>query len=602
MPYGCHMPDRAGSTASDFAPIYVEYARIRNFRGLTACDMEFEPNLTLLVGRNNAGKSRVLRALAIGLGGVAAELDDLTVGQDDPATIDLIVAPAPAPASDAAEDAFTDAIGQRLGSVQPIREEPLRERFGWRTTVRRSSEGLGARSDAAVLVFDAQQQTWVLTNSAPALTRDQRSVLAVDLVDARRDLVEEFARRGSAVRRVLSDLEVDDAIRLELEGQLADLGSRIVAESATLGAVTTSLKNLESLVGSIGTPALSPLPLRLEELSRSVAIDLDTGTGPLHVRLHGLGARSLASLQVQGVLYDRRLGKDGPAIRPHPVTLVEEPEAHLHPQASRELAALLDSLTRQVVATTHSSHLVTAVPPGSIRLIRQEGPLSRVIDLGPARTDGSATHRAFRPSTHVEEMEKLKRLVERPFGEVLFASAIVIGDGATERAFLPIVIRHALGAKAHGVCVIYPESLGSPLAHAAVKFAKLVGVPWLLFCDTDGSGQTDAAALLAAHAGGDESHAVPIQSESDGKAVDGAIERMLVAFDGDLCRDACMAVRPDLDQGKSTLELLIRVKGSVGAALARRLVEKYPDRMAWPQSLQALVARLDELLSVGKHV
>lgn len=591
------MTDTADAGTTAFASVYVELVRIRNFRGISLCELEFEPKLTLLVGRNNAGKSRVLRAVAIALGGVPAELDDLTVGNNVPATIDVVVAPFPPPTSDAAEEVFADAVAQRLAAIQPIREEPLRERFAWRTTIRRSAEGLGARTDAQVLVFDATQQAWVLQQNAPMLSRDQRGVFAVDLVDARRDLVEEFARRGSAVRRVLSDLEVSDETRAELEGELAELGSRIVGASGTLDAVRKALEDLEKLVGSIGSPALSPLPVRLEELSRSVAIDLDTGSGALPVRLHGAGARSLASLQVQGVLYDRRLGKDGPAIRPHPVTLVEEPEAHLHPQASLELSALLGGLMGQVIASTHSSHLVTAVLPRAIRLIRQDGGISTVIDLGPAPSDAAATHRALRPSMHAEEMEKLKRLVERPFGELLFSSAIVVGDGATERSFLPVVIRHALAARAHGVCVIDPESMGSPLAHAAVKFAKLVGIPWLLFCDSDGPGKADGEALVNDHAGGDQSHVVWIQTEAGGTVVEGAIERMLVTFDDQLCRDACLEIRADLDEGQSTLQLLTRVKGSVGSTLARRLIDQYPHVPSWPQPLRTLVDRLDAVLS-----
>jgi len=302
------MADTAAPSAAAFAPIHVEAVRIRNFRGLEACELEFEPTLTLLVGRNNAGKSRVLRALAIALGGLAPELDDLTFGADVAATIDIIVAPSPPPTSDANEDVFADPVAQRFGSVQTRREEPLQERFAWRTTIRPSAEGFGVRSDMQLLVFDDTQQDWVLQQNAPTLSSGQRSLFAVDLIDARRDFVEELSRRGSAIRRVLSDLEVDDATRAELETQLADLSSKIVGESRTLEAVKKSLESLEKLVGSIGAPALNPLPVRLEELSRSVAIDLDAGSGALPVRLHGAGARSLTSLQVQGVLYDRRLG------------------------------------------------------------------------------------------------------------------------------------------------------------------------------------------------------------------------------------------------------------------------------------------------------
>lgn len=591
------MAEKRGIATTAFAPIYVELVRIKNFRGLRGCEVEFEPTLTLLVGRNNAGKSRVLRALGIALGGLAAELDDLTVGSSDAATIDIIVAPSPTPTSPTSEEVFADSVARRLGTVQTLREDPLRERFGWRTTIRRSGEGLGARTDMQLLVFDDTQQEWVLQQNAPAMSRDQRLLFAVDLVDARRDLVEELARRGSAIRRVLSDLEVDDATRIDLETQLSTLSSRIVDASGALDAIKTSLEGLEKHVGSIGAPALNPLPVRLEELSRSVAIDLDTGSGALPVRLHGAGARSLTSLQVQGVLYDRRLGRDGPTMRPHPVTLIEEPEAHLHPQANLELATLLGTLKGQIIASTHSSHLVTAVEPRTIRLIRQQAGTSTIVDLGPARVDNPTLHRALRPSTHAAEMEKLKRLVERPFGEILFATAIVIGDGATERSFLPTVLRHALGEKAHGICVIDPESIKSDLARAAIKFAKLVDIPWFLFCDSDGTGKADGEALIQDYAGGDNSYIVWIESETaEGTMAEGAIERMLVTFDEQLCRDTCLQVRPDLDSSEPVLSLLKKLKGSVGAALARGLIQRHPNMATWPKSLRSLIDRLKEAL------
>ena len=282
------MPDT--THAQQFAGLYIELATIRNFRGIDSCQIEFEPKLTLLVGRNNAGKSRVLRAIGIALGGLVPELDDLTVGSAEPATIDIVLAPPPPTHTDA-DEVFTDAVGQRLAVVPTISEEPLRERFAWRTTIGRSAEGLGARSEMRLLTFDDGQQDWVLQANALNLTRDQRTLFQADLVETKRDLVEELARRGSAVRRVLSDLEVDEHVRADLEKRLNQLGNEIVGSSSALEAVKAALKKLQTMVG-IGVPTLSPIPVRLEELSRSVSIDLDTGqgVGALPVRLHGAGA------------------------------------------------------------------------------------------------------------------------------------------------------------------------------------------------------------------------------------------------------------------------------------------------------------------------
>ncbi len=582
----------ASEVVDVFAPLYIERCRIRDFRGIDSCDLEFEPGLTIFVGRNNAGKSRVLRAIGVGLG-LPAEMDDMTVGGSKPAQIDLFVAPIP-PSDNQGDEQFDPSIVPRIGrDIQVTREEPLRERFAWRTTIRRSAEGLGARSDTGILTFDAPKEEWVLRPNPAPLSRDQRQLFAVDLVETRRDVVEDLTRRGSAIRRVLNDLEVGEKTRQELEAELKTLGQRIVDGSASLGAIKDALGELDGHVGGLGKPALNPLPIRLEELGHSVAVDMDSGNGALPLRLHGAGARSLASLQIQGVNYRRRLGRDGPKTRPHPVTLVEEPEVHLHPQAEFELGNILESLPGQVITTTHSSHLVTSVQPRSIRLLRQQKGSTVVVDLGPVGTNDRSVHRALRENTHASEMEKLKRLIERPFGEMLFASALVMGDGATERSFLPVVLSHALGANSHGICVIDPGSLKSDLAHAAIKFADLVDIPWFLFSDSDGPGREDATKLINDHAKGDGNHVVWISAASAASSADGsAIEKMMVAFDEELCRDACMQVRPDAEPTSPTLKLLKSAKGSVGGAVARQLVERYPDSTKWPACLGDLVGRL----------
>jgi len=418
-------------------------------------------------------------------------------------------------------------------------------------------------------------------------------------VNTGRDLMEELGRRGSGVRKVLSDLDVDEETRTDLETRLVGLSSAIVEGSRTLESVRGSLSTLNRTIGSMGAPGINPLPITLEELARSLSIDLDSGTGSLPIRLHGAGARSLASLQIQGVLYDRLLGADGGSTRPHPVTLVEEPEAHLHPQACSELPHLLRAIKGQVVSSTHSAQVVTAADPTSIRLLRESTHGLDVVDLGPGDSDDGATHRAFRPSLHTGEMEKLKRLAERPFGEILFSSAIVIGDGATERALLPPLLRHALGTRAHGVCVIDPESMSSPVALAAAKFASLAHIPWFLFADSDPAGVSAVESLASAGGGGGAAGVVWVgqPDEDSDKGVSGAIEAMIVHFDLDLAKEACESVRPDLAPVSDVLSCLRKFKGTIGPTLADLFLDRHPDLTEWPDPLQQLVGQLEVSLS-----
>lgn len=245
------------------------------------------------------------------------------------------------------------------------------------------------------------------------MSRVHRWALAADLVDAGRDLAAELLRPGSAIRRVLEELDVPQAERATLEGDLQELGTRIVRQSGTLAAVRSRLIALEHAVGGIGTPEVNALPGRLEELVRMIEVALDTGSGGLPMRLHGSGARSLTSLQIQSVLYERRLGRDGSDLPTHPVTLLEEPESHLHPQACFDLGALLHAIPGQVVASTHSSHLVTVAPTESLRLVRCVGGETIVQDLNPVDA-ATTTPAALRVGVSVVEWEKLKRFDRAP--------------------------------------------------------------------------------------------------------------------------------------------------------------------------------------------
>jgi len=585
----------------DFAAVFVREIKTTGFRGLGTCIIELEPDLTLLVGRNNAGKSRILRALAVALGAATPDRDDLTVSGPDIATIDVVVAPR---RSDDGDDVFDSRVARRLGAVQAVSEDPVRERFAWRTTIRSSREGLGVRADHALLLWDEKGQEWQQPSHPVATNFDQRSIVAADLVETRRDLVEELGRRGSPIRRILDDLEIEPDRRVELEDELGGLGESIVTSSGSLGAVKSALDALAGSIDTMGSASLRPLPVRLEELARSVSIELDAGRGGLPMRFHGAGARSLTSLQVQSVLYDRRLGKDGPALRPHPISLIEEPEAHLHPQAQFEVAGLLDRLRGQVVVSTHSSHLVSEVDPRCIRVLHPTDAGTTIVDLRPADSDESADIRARRPSMHLEEMEKVRRLIERPFGELLFASAIILGDGATERALLPPLIRTALQGRGHGVCVVDPGSMASDYAIAIVKFAQLLQLPWLLFTDSDASGIAAAQNLVTTHGDGDQSRiiwvpAVPIEGASGA-----ATERMFLDFDADLCAAACSLIGYD-NAKHEILAFMTGHKGVVGRLLAAELIERHTwtrgdpgGVQCWPSALHSLVDQLDVMLPV----
>lgn len=202
-------------------------------------------------------------------------------------------------------------------------------------------------------------------------------------------------------------------------------------------------------------------------------------------------------------------------------------------------------------------------------------------------------------------MEKLKRLVERPFGDLLFAKAIVVGDGATEKAFLPPVLRAALGSLAHGISVIDSNGMTPDIVAAVMKFARHTKVPLQILVDDDSAGH-NAIKGIASRILDEELQMIRITSMVDEdldtrsrRSV--AIERMLITFDLEVCRRACHSIGLDpLSNERETLKMMKDNKGVLGRSLANEFLEAHPYGMPevrWPEPLETLVQRLRNRLS-----
>ena len=124
----------------------------------------------------------------------------------------------------------------------------------------------------------------------------------------------------------------------------------------------------------------------------------------------------------------------------------------------------------------------------------------------------------------------------------------MLGDGATERAFLPPVLREALGPLAHGISVVDSVGMNDQIVRSVIKFARHVEVPLVVFADADQAGVAKIANLIADGCWTSPTRLCgasnPDSDESGrGREVSVAIERMMIAAAPDACRAACEATR-----------------------------------------------------------
>ena len=222
---------------------------------------------------------------------------------------------------------------------------------------------------------------------------------------------------------------------------------------------------------------LRPLPGRLEDLARSVDIVVGAGNGrpALPMRLQGLGSRSLAALRVFHALCELRVGVDQ-GVRPQLITLLEEPEAHLHPQAQAAMYRFIQDLPGQVIVATHSSVLIGEADLEAVRILR-------------STKEGTNVHKLERDTA--KKLAVFRRYISRPLGELFFARMVVLVDGVAERITLPVLLSPLLGRDIAGVGVTILDMEGQSkewVRKVVDGLGALGGIPWIVFADNDSDG------------------------------------------------------------------------------------------------------------------
>ena len=478
------LPDAASGQAES-APspsglIFVA-ARVSNFRGLKFVDTTLD-RVTVILGANNAGKSSFLEALCVAIGAqrrvvgkddihlAAGEVD---VPRDRKAIIDLLIRPADDAGNVIATfpegSYWTELFGKGISQ-----DENYADFVGIRATLAWSLAQGEYRVERKFLKEWLAPQDFEKAEEKERVSANQLEPLSLHYIDAKRDMDEDLRARTSFWRRLTDDLGLDDSVVEAAEARLSDLNRQLVDGSAVLKHVGDHLGGIKGvLAGDKATVDISPVARRLRDLAKGLDVSI-TGAGDLSFPLarHGMGTRSLASLLVfQAFASWRSQQAMQEHNSVHTFLALEEPEAHLHPHAQRALYSQVQAMPAQVVVSTHSSYFASQAGLGQLRLFRKDGAASKVCSL-----DTSILSR--------DDVQKLENRIMVTRGDLLFSSALLLFEGETEEAALPIFAKRYWGNSIHQLGLSFVPVGGNDY-FPFIRLAKSLEIPWFILSDAE---------------------------------------------------------------------------------------------------------------------
>lgn len=428
--------------------MYIAEIRIENFRsfgtGEQAFRLSLKPGLTALVGENDAGKTAVIDALRYVLG--TRDQEQLRVdeadfhwsskgGQADQIAIRLVFRDL----TKADRAAFAEYL--TFEDVDGSRKVCLV--LTW--TVKRTTVGTSRRAASPEWRTGAN-------GDGPLLEFGARSLLTATYLRPLRDAERAMsAGRGSRLSQILQhtseikktgvgfdwkNMPNPDPKTLSVLG-LGDFANHLFRESLGIKKAGDKLNDeylkplsfaKDLLRARIEVSGSRDDAVRLRQLLEKLDLTLGAASDGNSAHTRGLGSNNLLFMACELLLLAAE--SDG-----FPLLLIEEPEAHLHPQRQLRLMAFLqdqalkeraDGQRIQILVTTHSPSIASDLHLDNLVLIEQ----GRAFPLRKGMTKLDNSDYSF-----------LERFLDATKSNLFFARGVMVVEGDAENILMPVLAR-----------------------------------------------------------------------------------------------------------------------------------------------------------------
>jgi putative ATP-dependent endonuclease of the OLD family len=424
--------------------MYLSELQINNFRrfgsGPKPFALTLQPGVTALVGENDCGKTTVIDAIRYALltrdlDYIRARPDDFYVDETGEAATEITIRCKLSRLSEGERGAFAEYLTYE--DAEPVvyvfwRARRVLEQVSRRVaevSVRSGPNGAGQVIDGSARQLLGAAYLRPLRDAEREMSAGQGSRLAQVLISFR------GIQAGEPFDRTDMPQTLAEAETLTLGG-MADYFRYLVNQHPGIRDAQRVINDDylsklglagEALSGHLDYTQAGTESTRLRQILERLELDLQgTNAGTGRGR-YGLGSNNLLFMACELLL----LGSEPEGL---PLLLVEEPEAHLHPQRQLRLMEFLASAANadergtgvQVILTTHSPNLSSKVPLDNLVLIERQ-------QAFPLTQGATRLHRS--------DYRFLQRFLDSTKANLFFARGVLIVEGDAEAILIPALAR-----------------------------------------------------------------------------------------------------------------------------------------------------------------